>query len=70
VTFTKTDEKASVITARLLAEGMNTSVATVDSARLDMGARGLQEMVRASVHYYNTEEEIERFIATLIDPKN
>ena len=70
VTFTKTDEKASVITARLLAEGMNTSVATADSARLDMGARGLQEMVRASVHYYNTEEEIERFIATLIDPKN
>ena len=70
VTFTKTDETASTITARLLAGGINTSVATADSARLDMGARGLQEMVRASVHYYNTVEEIERFLDALIDPKN
>lgn len=69
VTFTKTDEVASIITARLLAQGINTSVATADSARLDMGARGLQEMVRASVHYYNTEEEIERFIVALSNPK-
>jgi selenocysteine lyase/cysteine desulfurase len=67
VTFTKTHENASAVYRRLLAKGINTSVATSDSARLDMGPRGLQEMVRASVHYYNTEEEIERFCEALID---
>jgi selenocysteine lyase/cysteine desulfurase len=30
-----------------------------------MNARGLTEMVRASVHYYNTEDEIDRLAAAL-----
>jgi selenocysteine lyase/cysteine desulfurase len=29
------------------------------SARLDFGERGLDEVVRSSVHYYNSSEEIE-----------
>jgi cysteine desulfurase / selenocysteine lyase len=37
----------------------------VASTRFDMEARGLNEVVRASVHYYNDEDEIERFCATL-----
>jgi selenocysteine lyase/cysteine desulfurase len=66
VTFTRQGESPSVISHRLLAKGINTSVSTVDSARLDMSDRGLDAMVRASVHYYNTEAEIERFCETLI----
>ena len=37
------------------------TTSTVDSTRFDMEARGLDEIVRASVHYYNDEAEIERF---------
>ena len=37
------------------------TISTVASTRFDMEARGLHEVVRASVHYYNDEAEIERF---------
>jgi selenocysteine lyase/cysteine desulfurase len=48
---------------RLLSEhGVNVSVSEPASTLLDMQARSLTDgLVRASVHYYNTEEEIERF---------
>jgi cysteine desulfurase / selenocysteine lyase len=65
VTFTKEGEAPSIIFQQLLAKGINTSVSIVEHARLDMGSRGLDEMVRASVHYYNTEEEVDRFCEIL-----
>ncbi len=61
VTFTvdgNTPEKIM----RLLAEHhINVSVAERSSTLLDMDARDLTTMVRASVHYYNTEQEVEQF---------
>jgi cysteine desulfurase / selenocysteine lyase len=65
VTFAKTGEDARSVQLRLRAQAINTSVATLQNARLDMGSRGLSALVRASVHYYNTEEEIDRFCAAV-----
>ncbi len=36
-------------------------------ARLDLEPRGLPSLLRASVHYFNTETEIERFAAAVHD---
>lgn len=65
VTFTKEGEAPSIVSQRLLAKGINTSISPVGHARLDLGSRGLDDIVRASVHYYNTEEEVERFCEIL-----
>ncbi|MDJ0938438.1 MAG: aminotransferase class V-fold PLP-dependent enzyme [Woeseiaceae bacterium] len=61
VTFDSTRESASDLAQRLLKAGANVSVAYRESAQLDFTARRIEELVRASVHYYNTDEEIERF---------
>jgi len=37
----------------------------VASTRLDMEKRGLGDLARASVHYYNTEQELDRFAAAV-----
>jgi selenocysteine lyase/cysteine desulfurase len=65
VTFTKEGEAPPSIRTRLAARGINVSVSPARYARLDMTARGLDELVRASVHYFNTEEEVDRFCEAL-----
>ena len=44
---------------RLATEHINVSVMEAASAQLDFGERGLDEVVRSSVHYYNSDEEID-----------
>ena len=61
VTFQKQGESATALAARLLARRINASVTDLQSARLDFTERGLEDLVRASVHYFNTEDEIDRF---------
>ncbi|HLJ61347.1 MAG TPA: aminotransferase class V-fold PLP-dependent enzyme [bacterium] len=61
VTFTADGLAAADVKARLAAQRINVTVSTVNSTRFDMEARRLEPLVRASVHYYNTEGEIERF---------
>ncbi|HET6622100.1 MAG TPA: aminotransferase class V-fold PLP-dependent enzyme [Dongiaceae bacterium] len=65
VTFTKEDELPRTIQERLRAGGINVSVSSKSSAQLDFGRRGLSQVVRASVHYFNTEDEIRIFCKTL-----
>src|SRR5690242_17845503 len=44
---------------------INVTVSRAAWTRLDMDARRLPAVLRASVHYYNTEDEVERFCTTL-----
>lgn len=67
VTFTLDGIAPETIKAYLATRRINVTVSTVASTRFDMEARGLEKIVRASVHYYNTEEEIDAFIDALVD---
>ena len=61
VTFTVKDREPKAV-QRMLAmqpQRINVSTSTFRSTMLDMHARGLREVVRASVHAYNSEQEIE-----------
>jgi cysteine desulfurase / selenocysteine lyase len=65
VTFTVEGVPAQEVQRRLAACGVNTSVSYASSARLDLPHRGLSELVRASVHYYNTDDELDRLVTAL-----
>lgn len=65
VTFTVEGVCAHDVQRRLAACRVNTSVSPASSARLDLPHRGLSELVRASVHYYNTDEELDRLVTAL-----
>jgi selenocysteine lyase/cysteine desulfurase len=61
VTFTHEHHSAAAIVANMREQNINVRVTPLGSTRIDMEQRGLTAMARASVHYYNTEEELERF---------
>jgi cysteine desulfurase / selenocysteine lyase len=65
VSFTVARTDADEVQRLLAKRRINISVSRLSSTRLDMEARGLPDLVRASVHYYNTEEEIARFCTAL-----
>ncbi len=62
VTFTKDGIDPRAMADSLRADGINVSVSPVTAARLDLEPRNLAALVRASVHYFNTHEEIARFV--------
>jgi selenocysteine lyase/cysteine desulfurase len=64
-TFSAEQMDARPIQAALREQNINVSVSTPSSTRLDAEARDLPDLVRASVHYYNTENEIKRFRTAL-----
>jgi selenocysteine lyase/cysteine desulfurase len=65
VTFTHERLAPDAIKAALAARAMQVTVSTITSTRLDMTARGLTAVVRASPHYYNSEDEVARFAAAV-----
>jgi cysteine desulfurase/selenocysteine lyase len=62
VTFSVAGRDAQDVARELSAERVNVSVARASAGRLDLGARGIDALVRASVHYYNSEDELERLV--------
>jgi len=65
VTFSAENEVATGLQKKLRDHRINTSVIKRQNTVLDFSKRGLGDINRASVHYYNTEEEIVRFCDTL-----
>jgi selenocysteine lyase/cysteine desulfurase len=63
VTFASASEPPAALAARLRAAGADISVTTPAFARIDLPARGLGDLARASVHAFNTEDELDRFAA-------
>lgn len=61
-TFTVRDLECLDVKLALRAKDINVSVTQVTSARLDFPTRDLEELNRASLHYYNTEAEIDRLL--------
>ncbi len=66
-TFSASQTDAEHIRAALREQDINVSVSTPNSTRLDAEARDLPDLVRASVHYYNTEQEMTRFVEAVHD---
>lgn len=62
VTFTVEGVPAERVKASLGRQGFNVSVSTRTSTVYDMDARGLDAVVRASVHCYNSEDECDRLV--------
>ena len=60
VTFTVDGHDSQEVHDRLLAAGVNTSTTNPWHQHLD--GRPLPSMVRASVHYYNTDDELDRLL--------
>ncbi|HEY6331340.1 MAG TPA: aminotransferase class V-fold PLP-dependent enzyme, partial [Blastocatellia bacterium] len=65
VSFTVAGHDARELRRKLHERRFNVWVSPRRFTLLDMGERGLEEVVRASVHYYNSEEEIDRFCLVL-----
>jgi cysteine desulfurase / selenocysteine lyase len=65
VTFSLAERPAKEVADALRAQRVNVSVSPRAYSRVDFARRGLPDIVRASVHYYNTEAELDRLVAAL-----
>ena len=65
VTFTVSEHDAEEVVRMMRSARINLSVSTPDSTPIDATRRDLPDLIRASVHYFNTEAELGRFAEAL-----
>ena len=65
VTFTVEGKDPEDVRRALYGHGINVWQSVAPYALLDMTSRGIAKLVRSSVHYYNTEDEVHRFCRAL-----
>jgi cysteine desulfurase/selenocysteine lyase len=70
VTFTHQQLSCDFMYRKLKEKKISVSCYFRENARLDCDARGLESVVRASVHYYNTEQEVDLFCQAIQDILN
>jgi cysteine desulfurase/selenocysteine lyase len=61
-TFSVAGYDSEAVWRRLTARGINTYPVSSHYARLDMEPRGLKDVVRAGMHYYNTHDEVDTLV--------
>jgi len=62
VTFTVDGHEAIDVQRELRKSGVNVSAPNRQNAQLDIGHRGIEAVVRAGVHYFNTPEETAKLV--------
>ena len=62
VTFQKKGIHAASLAGNLLERKINTSISRQENAQLDLAANNTGDVNRASLHYYNTSDEIDLFV--------
>jgi len=67
VSFKVTGVCHKTLISQLGEKGFNISLSPIEAARIDMSQRDLASVLRASLHYYNTEKEVTRFCGTLFE---
>lgn len=65
VTFVVDGTSADDVAARVGRAGINVSVSRAENSRVEFSARGLDTVVRASPHVYNTVDELDRLVDAL-----
>lgn len=65
VTFSVYDRQPDTLWQALRTDGYFLGYTGVRSTRFDMESRGFESMLRASVHYFNTHDEIDQFVAVV-----
>lgn len=67
VTFTRDGTTPGAIKQAMAAQRINVTTSSRFSTLIDMTERSLDMVVRASVHYYNSEDEIDRFVRAVAE---
>jgi cysteine desulfurase/selenocysteine lyase len=67
VSFTVEGRPSSAVKADLARRAINVEVSPGHYTRYDMVERGMEDLVRASVHYYNSEDEVDALVAALAE---